>query len=308
MKSMMPACALSMLLSPVALAATIAMDDQSQIKTSPVSNHGPEYFQPPLESELPDNAYGKMVKDGYALFVDTKRQAPQFVGNGLNCTNCHLDQGRMANSAPLWGAYPMYPAYRKKNDKVNTFAERLQGCFQFSMNGGTPPAADSHEITALSVYAYWLSTKAPVGVELPGRGYPDVAQPAGGYDLARGAAVYKDQCAICHGDNGQGQKVGADYVMPPLWGKESYNWGAGMHRINTAASFIKHNMPLGKANSLSDEQAWDVAAYINTHERPQDPRLVEGSVEKTRLKYHANDGVNAYGQTLNGVLIGVGTQ
>ncbi|MGE8348080.1 c-type cytochrome [Pseudomonas helleri] len=290
------------------MAATIAMDDQSQINTSPVSGHGPEYFQPPLESELPDNAYGKMVKDGYALFVDTKRQAPQFVGNGLNCTNCHLDQGRMANSAPLWGAYPMYPAYRKKNDKVNTFAERLQGCFQFSMNGGTPPAADSREITALSVYAYWLSTKAPVGVELPGRGYPDVAQPAGGYDLARGAAVYKDQCAICHGDNGLGQKVGADYVMPPLWGKESYNWGAGMHRINTAASFIKHNMPLGKANSLSDEQAWDVAAYINTHERPQDPRLVEGSVEKTRLKYHANDGVNAYGQTINGVLIGVGTQ
>ncbi|MFJ2335089.1 c-type cytochrome [Pseudomonas helleri] len=305
---MMPACALSMLLSPVALATTIAMDDQSQIKTPPVSGHGPEYFQPPLESELPDNAYGKMVKDGYALFVDTKRQAPQFVGNGLNCTNCHLDQGRMANSAPLWGAYPMYPAYRKKNDKVNTFAERLQGCFQFSMNGGTPPAADSREITALSVYAYWLSTKAPVGVELPGRGYPDVAQPVGGYDLARGAAVYKDQCAICHGDNGQGQKVDADYVMPPLWGKESYNWGAGMHRINTAASFIKHNMPLGKANSLSDEQAWDVAAYINTHERPQDPRLVEGSVEKTRLKYHANDGVNAYGQTINGVLIGVGTQ
>ncbi|MCU1755244.1 c-type cytochrome [Pseudomonas helleri] len=308
MKRMMPACALSMLLSPVALATTIAMDDQSQIKTPPVSGHGPEYFQPPLESELPDNAYGKMVKDGYALFVDTKRQAPQFVGNGLNCTNCHLDQGRMANSAPLWGAYPMYPAYRKKNDKVNTFAERLQGCFQFSMNGGTPPAADSREITALSVYAYWLSTKAPVGVELPGRGYPDVAQPVGGYDLARGAAVYKDQCAICHGDNGQGQKVDADYVMPPLWGKESYNWGAGMHRINTAASFIKHNMPLGKANSLSDEQAWDVAAYINTHERPQDPRLVEGSVEKTRLKYHANDGVNAYGQTINGVLIGVGTQ
>ena len=81
-----------------------------------------------------------------------------------------------------------------------------------------------------------------------------------------------------------------------------------MHRINTAASFIKHNMPLGKANSLSDEQAWNVAAYVNTHERPQDPRLVEGSVEKTRVKFHANDGVNVYGQTVNGVLIGQGTE
>src|SRR3546814_8483019 len=75
----------------------------------------------------------------------------------MNCTNCHLDQGRKANSAPLWGAYPMYPAYRKKNDKVNSYAERIQGCFQFSMNG-KPPAADSHVINALTAYSYWLST------------------------------------------------------------------------------------------------------------------------------------------------------
>ncbi|MCL9658502.1 c-type cytochrome [Pseudomonas protegens] len=286
-------------------AASIAMEDQSQIPAPSASAHT-QYFQPPAEGELPDNAYGKLVREGHALFVDTKRLAPQYVGNGLNCSNCHLDQGRLANSAPLWGAYPMYPAYRKKNDKVNTFAERLQGCFQFSMNGGKPPAADSPEITALSVYAYWLASKAPLGVELPGRGYPDVAQPAKGYDLKRGAAVYQAQCAVCHGEQGQGQKAGADYVMPPLWGKDSYNWGAGMHRINTAASFIKYNMPLGKGGSLSDQQAWDVAAFVNSHERPQDPRLVEGSIEKTRIKFHANDGVNLYGQTVEGVLIGQG--
>ncbi|ROM54454.1 c-type cytochrome [Pseudomonas rhodesiae] len=286
-------------------AATIAMEDQSQLVPHSVESPA-SVFQPPAEKDLPDNAYGKLVRQGYALFVDTKRLAPKFVGNGLNCSNCHLNQGRLANSAPLWAAYPMYPAYRKKNDKVNTYAERLQGCFQFSMNGGTPPAADSPEITALSVYSYWLASKAPLGVELPGRGYPEVAQPAEGYSLARGAQVYGEQCAVCHGPQGQGQKVGDDYAMPPLWGKDSYNWGAGMHRINTAASFIKHNMPLGKGGSLSDQQAWDVAAYVNSHERPQDPRLVDGSVEKTRLKFHANDGVNLYGQTVEGVLIGQG--
>ncbi|MFF3699734.1 MULTISPECIES: c-type cytochrome [Pseudomonas] len=285
-------------------AAPIAMEDQSQLKVAPAST--PASFKPPAESELPDNAFGKMVRDGYALFVDTKRLAPEYVGNGLNCSNCHLDQGRLAHSAPLWGAYPMYPAYRKKNDKVNTFAERIQGCFQFSMNG-KPPEADSPEMTALSVYAYWLASKAPIGVETPGRGYPEVDKPAQGYDIKRGAQVYQQQCAICHGDSGQGQKVAKDYVMPPLWGKDSYNWGAGMHRINTAASFIKHNMPLGKPGTLTDQQAWDVAAFINAHERPQDPRLVEGSVEKTRLKFHANDGVNLYGQKVDGVLIGQGT-
>ncbi|WRI22089.1 c-type cytochrome [Pseudomonas canadensis] len=296
--------ALGLLAVPSANAATIAMEDQSQLQ--PASHAAVSQFRPPQESELPDNAYGKLVREGYALFVDTQRLAPKYVGNGLNCSNCHLDQGRLANSAPLWAAYPMYPAYRKKNDKVNTFAERLQGCFQFSMNGGTPPAADSSEITALSVYAYWLASKAPLGVELPGRGYPDVAQPAKGYNLAQGAQVYQEQCAVCHGGEGQGQKVGEHYVMPPLWGKDSYNWGAGMHRINTAASFIKHNMPLGKGGSLSDQQAWDVAAYVNSHERPQDPRFVDGSVEKTRVKFHANDGVNLYGQNVEGVLIGQG--
>ncbi|TED25117.1 c-type cytochrome [Pseudomonas aeruginosa] len=264
-----------------------------------------EPFQPPAESSLPDNAFGEMVRQGQALFVETRKNAPHLVGNQLNCVNCHLDQGRRANSAPQWAAYPVYPAFRTKNNKVNTFAERLQGCFQFSMNGKVP-AADSPEIKALTVYAYWLASQAPTGVSLPGRGYPDVAPPEGGYSIERGAKVYAAQCAICHGADGQGQMALGQTVFPPLWGAQSFNWGAGMHRINTAASFIKYNMPLGKPGTLSDRDAWDVAAFMNSHERPQDPRLVDGSVEKTRQKFHANDGVNLYGQKVNGVLLGQG--
>ncbi|MFP5404971.1 MAG: c-type cytochrome, partial [Gammaproteobacteria bacterium] len=221
--------------------------------------------------------------------------------------NCHLAAGRKADSAPLWGAYTMYPAYRKKNDKVNGYADRLQGCFQFSMNGKAP-AADSQVIRSLTAYSYWLATGAPTGKSLPGRAYPEVPAPEGGFDLAKGKQVYDAQCAICHGADGQGQKAGNDQVFPPLWGKDSYNWGAGMHRINTAASFIKANMPLGKGGSLSDEEAWHVAAFMNSHERPQDPRFVDGSVEKTREKYHAGDGVNLYGKEVNGVLLGQGTR
>jgi thiosulfate dehydrogenase len=246
-----------------------------------------------------------LVQQGRAVFVDTQKYAAEYVGNGMNCTNCHLDQGRKANSAPLWGAYPMYPAYRKKNDKVNSYAERVQGCFQFSMNG-KPPAADSHVLNALTAYSYWLSTGAPTGQELPGRAYPEVPQPKNGFDIAKGKQIYAEQCAVCHGDSGQGQQAGGAYVFPPLWGKDSFNWGAGMHRINTAAAFIKESMPLGKGGSLSDEDAWHVAAYMNSHERPQDPRLVDGSVEKTRLRYHANDGVNLYGQEVDGVVLGQG--
>jgi thiosulfate dehydrogenase len=264
-----------------------------------------KYFQPPEDSELQNNAFGELVRKGEAIFVNTKAMAPQNVGNQMNCVNCHLDRGRKANSSPMWGAYPMYPAYRKKNNKVNTYAERLQGCFSFSMNG-TPPPADGEIILALTAYSYWLSTGAPTAKALPGRGFDEPPPPKGGFDIARGKVVYEKQCVICHGENGEGKKVGVNYVFPPLWGKDSYNWGAGMHRINTAAGFIQHNMPLGRGETLSDIEAWDVAAYINVHERPQDPRLIEGDIEKTRKRFHADDGVNLYGTTVNGVLIGQG--
>ena len=286
-------------------AADIAMDDQSQITTAAAVPASNPYFQPPKESQLADNAFGKLVQQGRAIFVDTKTHAPDYVGNGLACTNCHLDQGRKANSAPLWAAYTMYPAYRKKNDKVNSYTERLQGCFQFSMNGKAPEA-NGQVIAALTAYSYWLATGAPTGQELPGRAYPSVPEPKGGFDLAQGEKVYAAQCAVCHGKNGEGQKAGEDYVLPALWGADSFNWGAGMHRINTAAAFIKENMPLGKGGTLSNEDAWHVAAFMNSHERPQDPRLIDGSVEKTRDKYHANDGVNLYGKTINGQMLGKG--
>ncbi len=298
---------LAMAVSGASLAAEIKMDDQSQLTQKAAKGADENFFQPPQEKDLPANAYGELVQQGRAIFVDTQKYAAEYVGNGMNCTNCHLDQGRKANSAPLWGAYPMYPAYRKKNDKVNSYAERVQGCFQFSMNGKSP-AADSHVINALTAYSYWLSTGAPTGQELPGRAYPEVPQPKDGFDIAKGKQIYAEQCAVCHGDNGQGQQAGGAYVFPPLWGKDSFNWGAGMHRINTAAAFIKESMPLGKGGSLSDEDAWHVAAYMNSHERPQDPRLVEGSVEKTRVRYHANDGVNLYGREVDGVVLGQGIE
>lgn len=294
------------LLSTLVIGQALAADSphQPSHQAPPAKEKQPD-FQPPAESDIPDNAFGELVRRGQSLFMNTKALAPEYVGNQMNCVNCHVDRGRRANSAPLWAAYPMYPAYRKKNNKVNTYSERMQGCFQFSMNG-KPPPADSEIMTALTTYAYWLSTNAPIGQSLPGRGFSEPPAPKEGYDIARGKTVYEKQCAICHGENGEGQKVGATSVFPPLWGKESYNWGAGMHRINTAAGFIQHNMPLGKGETLSAQEAWDVAAFINSHERPQDPRLVNGSIDETRERYHADDGVNLYGVEVNGKKLGQG--
>lgn len=258
-------------------------------------------FAPPSEASLPDDEFGKIVRRGEAIFMETGKNAPRYVGNSLNCVNCHLDAGRKAGSAPLWAAFIHYPAYRKKTSQVDTLASRIQGCFEYSMNGKAPPA-DDEVITALQSYAFWLATGAPVGTAVPGGGYPKVKKPALPADYTRGEKVYTQNCALCHGADGQGQRSGDTQVFPPLWGAKSFNWGAGMHQLGNASGFIQANMPLGKGNTLSDQDAWDVAMFMNSHERPQDPRFKE-SVAATRKAFHDSDD-SMYGLTVNGHVLG----
>jgi thiosulfate dehydrogenase len=260
-----------------------------------------QHFTPPAETAMPSGDFGQSVKLGEQIFIHTKEYAGQYVGNSLNCASCHLDAGRKADSGPLWAAYISYPAYRSKTGHVNSFAERMQGCFDYSMNGKAPPLGDP-VLVALESYAFWLAKGAPVGTDLAGRGYPKLAAPAQKPDYARGAQLYAQHCALCHGAGGQGQSVDGKTVFPPLWGAQSFNWGAGMHEIQNAAGFIKANMPLGLSGTLTDQQAWDVATFMDSQPRPQDPRFT-GSVEATRAKYHDSPW-SMYGKTVNGHMLG----
>jgi len=280
-------------------AAEPKVDYQKELPAAP---EGQATFEPPQEQHIPDNQYGDMVRQGRDLFVNTQQLRGKNVFNGQNCVNCHLDAGRLASSAPMWAAFGMYPAYRGKNDKVNTLSERIQGCFTYSMNG-IPPESGDGTLVAIEAYFHWLSTGAPINQALPGRGYATLEKPEGGYDRERGGKLYTEQCAVCHGDDGNGQQVAGQIVFPPLWGDGAYNWGAGMHRVNTAAGFIKANMPLGKPNSLSDQDAWDLAAFVNSHERPQDPRRrSQDSLDSTAKTFHNHDGF--YGKELDGKRMG----
>jgi thiosulfate dehydrogenase len=260
-------------------------------------------FHPPADSGIPDDEFGKVVKQGQQIFLRPAQYAGAYVGNSLHCSNCHLDAGRLADSAPMWGAYVAYPQYREKNHRVITFEERLQDCFRYSMNGKAPPAGDP-VLVALESYSYWLAKEAPTGVKLKGAGYRKLPKPAQIPDYARGARVYQRNCSMCHGPNGAGQAANGESVFPALWGADSFNWGAGMHQVNFAASFIKANMPLGRGGTLSEQDAWDVAMYVDSHERPQDPRFT-GSIAETRAKYHDSP-ESMYGRTQNGVLLGAG--
>lgn len=280
--------------------ASVAPHDQGFIdRVTAWLKESDDEFQQPEEDRIPDNEFGKLILLGKRVFVDTQRYASSYVGNGLNCVNCHLDRGRRVESAPMGAAYIQYPKYRAKNDQVNTIEERIQGCFRYSENG-TPPPPLSDEMKGLVSYFYFLSTDLPSGKKLSVAGYPDIDKPPESPDPHRGARVFAENCAICHGANGDGTRLGGQYQFPPLWGEDSFNWGAGMHRINTAAAFIRGNMPLGHPEVLNLQQVWDVAAYINSHERPQDPRF-NGDVQATRKQYHDHQcyyGKQPYSETL----------
>jgi thiosulfate dehydrogenase len=261
----------------------------------------PPAFQPPLLESMPDDDFGQVVKRGERIFVDTRDSAGKYVGNALSCASCHLDAGRKADAAPLWAAYVSYPEFRGRDGRLITFAERLQDCFRFSLNGKAPPLGDP-VLVSLETYAYWLAKGAPVGENLPGRGYPEVNTPAKAPDYVRGRKVYGEQCAQCHGTDGAGQISDGKTVFPPLWGARSFGWGAEMHEIQNGAAFIKANMPPGPGGTLTDQEAWDVAMYMDSHERPQDPRYT-GSVAATRKKYHDTP-TSMYGRVVNSHVLG----
>lgn len=285
----------------LALVGAVALGALQRPLMASAQAAAPAFFQPPAETEIPAGKFGDAIRMGEAIFRDPAGHAAAFVGNDLRCSNCHLQAGRLAGSAPMWAAYVSYPAYRSKNGHVNSFQERLQGCFSYSMNGKAPPLGDP-VLIALESYSYWLAKGLPVDEKTPGRGFPDLPKPELAADYGRGAQVYSEHCAACHGPQGLGQSAGGKVVFPALWGPRSFNWGAGMGSIKSAAAFIHANMPLGMGGSLTPQQAWDVATYMDSQVRPQDPRFL-GTVEATRQKFHDN-AFSMYGKPVNGALLG----
>ncbi|MDR3392716.1 MAG: c-type cytochrome [Sulfuriferula sp.] len=243
----------------------------NELTVVPVVKPG-EYFVPPRLADLPDSKYAQEVRYGRNLFVNTQQYAKRYVGNGLNCSSCHLQEGRKPHAAPLWAAYPMYPMYTEKSRQVITFQERMQSCFRFSLNG-MAPTLDSREIQALTVYAQWLSTGIPMGTIMAGRGFARIDK-SDDPSPFHGADLYKNYCASCHGADLMGKKFTDrdGYMFPPLAGPDSYNKGAGMQKVKTCASFVKANMPLGKPYTLNDDESLEVCVHIFLQDRPWDPR------------------------------------
>lgn len=270
----------------------------------------PGSFSPPALADMPAGPEGEAIKRGIAIFDDPRTNASQFVGNSLACRNCHLDDGRRANSSPMWAAWVSYPQFRKKTGSINTMEDRIKQCFRFSMNApnsqsGGPPPEGSEIYADLEIYFHWLAKGAPTGTRMKGSGYPTPPLPKAGYDPARGVEVFGAKCATCHGPDGQGiRQPNGRVIYPPLWGPRSFNWGAGMARVDLGAGFIKANMPFNQPGSLTDQQAWDVAAFIDSHERPKDPRQTGTVADNAKANFAGQQ--SYYGRTVEGQLLGTG--
>ncbi len=233
----------------------------------------------PDASLLPEGPHKQEVLYGEALVRRTYELAGpaaadpnlRYAGNNLACSSCHLDGGRRRYGLSFIGVAGAYPRNMARENAVQTLAQRINGCFERSMNGRALPE-DSREMRAIIAYIGFLSEAAPAGLE--GRGAPDVPLLDRPADPARGAQVYRTNCAVCHGADGQGARNTGrpGYIYPALWGPDSFNTGAGMYRIITAANFIRANMPYGvtyETPRLTAEEAFDVAAYINVQTRPE---------------------------------------
>ncbi len=214
----------------------------------------------PNDSEIPSGALGTSVRRGRALLAATHDSLPAFAPGKLRCVSCHLDEGRRANASPFVGVYARYPNYNARSGHPYTIQDRINDCFRRSLNGRALPAAGS-DMRDMVVYFAWLSHGVPVGAAVEGQGLPKLTPLPG--DTVRGRALFGEQCARCHGVDGVGTSV-----APPLWGRASFNIGAGMSRLRTAAAFIRYNMPFDRPGSLTDQQAFDVAAYVTSRPRP----------------------------------------
>jgi thiosulfate dehydrogenase len=243
----------------------------NDLVTAPRISPG-EFHVPPRLPDVPDSKYGDMVNYGREIFIHTGVVARRYVGNGLNCASCHLQEGRKPYAAPMWAAYPLYPMYSDRSNQVITFQNQIQNCFRNGLNG-VAPALDTPEMEALTVYAQWLSTDVPTDTLVAGRGFARIDKSEDPSAFG-GDTVYKQQCMLCHGADLRGKKF-ADrpgYMFPPLAGPDSYGEGSAMNKVKTCAAFVKANMPLGKPFSLSDDQSLQVCVHIYLQDRPWNSR------------------------------------
>lgn len=247
------------------------------IHMSNTSGHATASWKASDFNLVPKTKTGLLIRFGRELIINTghylgPRGNIRKMSNGINCQSCHLDAGTKPFGNNFGLVASTYPKYRPRYGSLESIEKRVNDCFQRSLNGLTLDST-SREMIAIVAYIRWVGKDVKKGETISGSGsnvLDFLDRPA---SPENGKEIYNQKCSICHGINGEGIiKSDSSWLNPPLWGDKSYNIGAGMYRLSRLAVFVKMNMPNGTsadAPQLTDEEAWDIAAYVNSMPRPE---------------------------------------
>lgn len=243
---------------------------------------------PEVPKNYPNGELGRMVKLGEAIMNETNTHplTKDLVGNNLQCKSCHLigndgKPGTMTTIGTFRGTAASFPAFSKREKTVQTLQDRINNCYMRSMDGKRP-IIDTEASVAMAAYITWLSTGFEINMDenrpcsvltskrwaTEQKKFAAIQKKATHENYLAGKKIFENKCASCHGMNGEGVAV-----FPPLWGQDkngkwlSYNTGAGMSKLNKAPAWIKENMPLGQGGTLSDQEAADVALFVDAQPR-----------------------------------------
>jgi thiosulfate dehydrogenase len=251
--------------------------EEASQELSPLDNVETAYWQPVPIDDITDPELLELTRYGKDLIVRTAYYlGPEGIvsqsTNGLNCQNCHLDAGTRVYGNNYGSVASQYPKFRGRSGQIENLYKRVNDCLERSLNGQGLDT-NCREMQAIVSYIQYIGSNVPKGTTASGSGLKEIALLDRPADPERGKLVYELKCLACHQANGSGLKIGDSplYLYPPMWGENSYNVAAGLYRISTFARFVKYNMPLGAthdAPQLSDEEAWDVAAYVNSQVHP----------------------------------------
>jgi thiosulfate dehydrogenase len=266
-----------------AVAQLLTAAATAEVSATKNTSQGPTLWTIPEVGALPRDAHGLEIREGRDLITATYAYigpnvpdaSKRYAGNNLACTNCHLQAGTKKFGIPLFGLYGDFPQYSARTGAEISIEDRINSCMTRSMNG-RPLPVDAPEMQKIVAYIKFISGGVKPGQRLPGMGTGHMPELKRAASPSRCAPLYAGTCAACHNTDGSGLRNNiADsdlgYLVPPLWGQNTFNDGAGMARIITFANFIHFNMPHGTDYvdpQLSVDEAWDIAAYVLSHPRP----------------------------------------
>ncbi len=216
--------------------------------------------------------YGRKLISNTAYYLGPKGVVDS-ISNGMNCQNCHLEAGTKPFGNNFGSVASLYPKFRARSGGLENIEKRINDCLQRSLNGKALDSL-SREMRALVAYIEWVGHQVPKGKKAAGSGLLDISFLDRAADTVKGKILYRQKCMVCHQKNGQGMPTsrGGSYSFPPVAGDHSFNTGAGLYRISNFAKYIRANMPQGASYDqplLTEEEAWDISAYVVTMPRPR---------------------------------------